>query len=203
MCEACDGIDRHPLPEHPVHEHIEAILRHIEGVAPHSPLRDGMLETPARYAKALDTWFGGYTGPQPEEILKTFEDGADGCDQLVLVGPIPFWSHCEHHVAPFFGDAWIGYIPNKRIVGLSKLARLLDCFARRLQVQERITNQVADALQDNLEPIGVGVMIRARHSCMESRGVQKMGSFTTTTAFRGALLDEASARAEFFSSAGG
>jgi GTP cyclohydrolase I len=116
---------------------------------------------------------------------------------MVVVRNIPFYSQCEHHLAPFFGTATISYIPQQKIIGLSKLSRMLDIFARRLQVQERLTNQVADALFDNLNPLGVGVLIRARHLCMESRGVCQQGHETVTSALRGAMKEDARARAEF------
>lgn len=162
------------------------------------PQRGGLRETPARVAKAWKHWCSGYE-VKPEDVLKCFEDGADGVDEMVTVRNVPFYSHCEHHLAPFFGTATIAYIPKGRIVGLSKLPRLLDIFARRLQVQERLTNQVADAMAKHLEPLGVGVCIRARHLCMESRGIQQQGHETVTTALRGALREDAKARAEFLS----
>lgn len=158
--------------------------------------RSGLAETPKRVAKAWEHWAGGYD-VDPKEILKTFEDGAEGYNQMVHVRNLPFYSHCEHHLAPFFGTATIAYIPNQRIVGLSKLGRLLDAFARRLQVQERMTRQIADALQDCLEPTGVGVVITARHLCMESRGIRVQGADTVTTALRGAIMDEPQTRNEF------
>jgi GTP cyclohydrolase I len=139
------------------------------------------------------------TVKNPADVLKVFEDGAEGVDQMVLETDIPIYSFCEHHMAPIFGVAHIAYIPNGKVVGLSKLVRVADIFARRLQVQERLTNQIADALNDHLEPIGVGVVIQARHGCMESRGVCKHGVVTTTSALRGAIKEEASTRAEFMS----
>jgi GTP cyclohydrolase I len=160
------------------------------------PKRGGLQETPGRFLRAWKEWTSGY-GQDPADILKVFEDGAQNYDAMVIVKGLPVFSHCEHHLAPFFGVAHIGYIPNGRIVGLSKIARLVDIFARRLQVQERMTNQIADALQDNLNPVGVGVILRCRHMCMESRGIQRQGSETITSAMRGALHDEVSARAEF------
>lgn len=160
------------------------------------PSRGGLSETPARVAKAWRHWTGGYN-ISIENLLKTFEDGAENCDQMVAVVDIPFYSHCEHHLAPFFGKATVAYIPNGHIVGLSKLSRVVDAFARRLQVQERLTNQIADALQTHLSPVGIGVRIRARHLCMESRGICQQGHHTVTTALRGAMLDQPSARAEF------
>lgn len=158
--------------------------------------RGGLLETPRRFLRAWEHWTSGY-GKEPAEILKVFEDGAEKCDEMVLVKDIPLYSQCEHHLAPFFGVAHIGYIPNGRIVGLSKLSRLVDMFARRLQVQERLTNQIADALEEHLAPIGVAVVIQCRHLCMESRGICQQGHSTVTSAMRGAMRDAPAARAEF------
>jgi GTP cyclohydrolase I len=173
----------------------DIVLRLLKYVG-EDPEREGLLETPARVLKAWRHWCSGY-GVDPASVLKTFEDGAEGVDEMVVVRDIPFYSHCEHHLAPIFGTATIAYIPDRRIVGLSKLSRLLDVFARRLQVQERLTNQVADALMEGLAPQGVGVLIRARHLCMESRGICKQGHETVTSAMRGALFSKPEARAEF------
>lgn len=159
------------------------------------PARGGLLETPKRFLKAWREYGSGY-GKNAADILKVFEDGAEKCDEMVLVKGIPIYSHCEHHLAPFFGVAHIAYIPNGRIVGLSKLSRLADMFAKRLQVQERLTNQIADALEEHLDPLGVGVVIECRHMCMESRGIQRQGASTVTSAMRGALRDQPAARAE-------
>lgn len=158
--------------------------------------REGLKETPLRFLKAWSEWCSGYD-KKPEEVLKCFEDGAENANELIVVRNIPIWSHCEHHLAPFFGTADIGYIPNGKIVGLSKFARLCDIFARRLQVQERLTNQIADAINDTLEPIGVGVIVNCRHLCMESRGVKTHNSETLTSALRGALIEQGKARNEF------
>lgn len=162
------------------------------------PKREGLLETPERVVKAWGTWFGGY-GQDPATVLKVFEDGAEKCDEAVIVRDIDVYSHCEHHLAPIFGKCTIAYIPNGKIVGLSKLNRLVDMFARRLQVQERLTTQIADALQQHLQPKGVFVQITARHLCVESRGV-KQNSTTTTTALHGVFRDEPAARAEVLAS---
>lgn len=162
------------------------------------PSREGLLETPRRVEKAWAYWCKGYK-ENPADVLKVFEDGGENCDQMVIVDNIPFYSHCEHHLAPFFGTAAIAYIPDGKIVGLSKLSRLLDVYARRLQVQERLTVQVADALDKYLQPKGVGVSLRARHMCMESRGICKQGSETVTSALRGVIKEDASSRAEFYS----
>lgn len=181
--------------KHRAAQAVEALLECIG----EDPSRPGLQETPARVAKAwIDEWASGYE-QDPATVLKTFEDGAEGANELVLVDNIEFYSHCEHHMAPFFGVAHVAYIPKDRIVGLSKLARVVDIFAKRLQVQERLTNQIADAIHETLDPIGVGVVMRAKHFCMCSRGVGKQGSQTTTSALRGALFDKPAARAEFMS----
>ena len=160
------------------------------------PDREGLQETPQRAIKAWRHWCDGY-GKDPKDIMKVFKDGGERYDQMVTVKDIPFYSHCEHHLAPFFGTVTISYIPNGKIIGLSKLSRLADMFARRLQVQERMTDQIADALNDNLEPKGVGVLIKARHLCMESRGIQQQGHHTITTSLRGEMRNDSSTRAEF------
>lgn len=180
-----------------VHMHAEDLVRGMLCLAGENIDREGLRETPARVVKAWQQWFGGY-GQNPADVLKTFEDGAEHADQMVLVKNIPFYSHCEHHLAPIIGRATVAYIPNKRIVGLSKLSRLVDVLARRLQVQERLTAQIATVLHDSLEPLGVGVLVRARHLCMESRGVCQQGHHTVTQALRGAFL-ERDVRAEFLS----
>lgn len=176
-----------------VRDAITAILVAVDD----DPDRQGLFETPRRVADAwLNTWASGY-GKDPKDVLKTFEDGATGFDEMVFQGGITFWSTCEHHLAPFFGVAHIGYIPNGKVVGLSKLVRVLDIYARRLQVQERVCVQVADCLFDHLNALGVGVVLQCRHSCMESRGVHRAGTVTTTSALRGCMKDHAGARAEF------
>lgn len=160
--------------------------------------REGTQETPARVAKAWEFWTRGY-GMRPADILaKSFGD-AEGYDEMVLVRDIPLYSKCEHHLADIFGTACVAYIPTGRVVGLSKISRLVDCFARRLQMQERITVQIADAMVEHLAPKGVGVIIRARHMCMESRGICQQGHHTVTIALRGAIKEQAAARAEFLS----
>jgi GTP cyclohydrolase IA len=156
--------------------------------------REGLVETPGRVVRAWAEWASGYN-VDPSSVLKTFHDGAT--NELVIVHNIPVVSKCEHHLADITGLAHVGYIPNGRIVGLSKLPRLVDVFARRLQVQERITGQIADALMEHLRPLGAGVLIRASHACMSGRGVKIHGSVTTTSAMRGVLFDKPEARAEF------
>lgn len=163
--------------------------------------REGLSETPARVAKAWKFWTQGYD-MNAADILKVFEDGADGYDEMVLVKDIPIYSKCEHHLADIFGTVSIAYIPDGRIVGLSKLSRLANMYARRLQVQERMTCQIADALHEHLKPKGVGVVMRARHMCMESRGLCQQGHHTVTSALRGVLKSDPTARAEFLQLAG-
>tara|TARA_R110000787_G_scaffold213115_2_gene322706 strand:+ start:5585 stop:6157 length:573 start_codon:yes stop_codon:yes gene_type:complete len=179
------------IEQHSSEQLIREVLTRIEPGA-----REGLDETPARVVKAWGTWFGGYD-TNPADILKVFEDGAEGVDEMVIEVDIPFYTHCEHHMAPFFGLASVAYIPDGKVLGLSKMNRLVDLFARRLQVQERLTNQIADSLDTMLHPKGVGVLIRARHMCVESRGVQHRGCSTTTSALRGCIKLESDARMEF------
>lgn len=171
------------------------IAQLLYGVIGEKP-REGLSETPARVVKAWKHWCGGYH-VDIAKLLKTFEDGAEDYDQMVCVANIPIYSKCEHHLADIIGTATIAYLPNKKVVGLSKLSRVADAFARRLQVQERMTTQIADALEEHLQPLGVGVVIKARHMCMESRGICQQGHHTVTTALRGAIKDEPQTRAEF------
>lgn len=177
-----------------VKEAVRTILGEVEGNP--ETLRDGLLETPERVAKAWEFWTRGYN-QNAEDILKVFEDGASGYDEMVVVRDIPIYSLCEHHLAPIFGTASIAYIPDGRIVGLSKLSRLADMHARRLQVQERLTHDIAEDLWTVLKPKGVGVVLRCRHMCMESRGVCQQGHHTVTSSLRGAIKDQPDTRAEF------
>lgn len=160
------------------------------------PNRNGLLETPARVMRAWRFWTSGYQ-QNAENIVKLFEEEEE-FDELIFQAGIPVYSHCAHHMTPFFGTACIGYVPSGRtIIGLSKLSRILDVFARRLTVQERLCNQVADCLMSSLKPKGVGVVIHARHLCMESRGVQRQGTITTVSALRGCIREEVKCRSEF------
>ncbi len=174
----------------------DIFVRFLEYIG-EDPTREGLRETPKRMMKAWDFWTSGYN-QKPEDVFKEFSDGGEGYDQMILVSPIPFYSHCEHHMAAIFGDIHIGYIPNGKIAGLSKFARLVDIFARRLQVQERLTVQIADAIEKHLNPQGVAVMVDGRHFCMESRGIQKASIKTKTSAMRGVFLKKLAARNEFF-----
>lgn len=159
-----------------------------------NPEREGLLKTPERVAQAMQYLTHGYD-LNPAEILKSamFKEEYS---QMVLVKDIEVYSMCEHHLLPFFGKAHVAYIPNGHIVGLSKIPRIVDAFARRLQVQERLTNEIRDCIQDTLKPLGVGVVIEAQHLCMQMRGIQKQNSVTTTSAFTGEFLNETT-RSEF------
>ena len=174
----------------------------LENVPKDQPLRQGLEETPARMAKAWEHFTSGYS-VDIAKLLKTFEDGAENYDEMVMVKDIPIYSRCEHHLESIFGTATIAYIPNGRVVGLSKLSRVADAFGRRLQVQERLTTQIANAIDEHLQPKGVGVIIKARHLCMESRGVCQQGHHTITSALRGVIKSDPTARAEFLQLAGG
>jgi GTP cyclohydrolase IA len=162
------------------------------------PTREGLSDTPRRFVEALEFWTSGYN-VKPEEVLKDFVDGSESYDEIVLVADIPVHSLCEHHLATFYGKVHIAYLPHKRILGLSKFARLVEVFSRRLQVQERLTTQIADALDRYLEPRGTAVIACCRHMCMESRGVRAIGTVTTTSAMRGVFRKDAALRAELLS----
>jgi GTP cyclohydrolase IA len=160
-----------------------------------NPKREGLLKTPERVAKSMEFLTNGYN-QDPAKILKTAMFAED-YSQMVLVKDIELYSLCEHHMLPFFGKAHIAYIPNGHIVGLSKIPRIVDVFARRLQVQERLTDEIKDCLQETLNPKGVAVVIEAQHLCMQMRGVQKQHSSTTTSAFSGIFMSDEKTRAEF------
>jgi GTP cyclohydrolase I len=174
-------------------ENVRGILRYLG----EDPGREGLVDTPARYVRALNEHFGGYAMDPGEYLAKTFEE-VEGYDELVLVSDIEVMSHCEHHMVPFVGKAHVAYIPNGRVVGLSKIARVVDVFAKRLQVQEKLTKQIADALELHLKPQGVAVMMQCQHFCMCYRGVKKPGSWTTTSKLYGAFLNNAASRMELF-----
>ncbi len=179
-------------------EKISSVAHHykdILGKLGEDPTREGLLKTPERVAKALQYLTHGYD-IRPEEILRSAMFKED-YSQMVVVKDIEVFSMCEHHMLPFFGKAHIAYIPNGHIVGLSKIPRVVDAFARRLQVQERLTDEIRDCLQDTLQPAGVAVVIECKHLCMAMRGVQKQNSVTTTSAFTGEFLKNDKTRAEF------
>jgi GTP cyclohydrolase IA len=171
--------------------HVRELLRLLGD----DPEREGLLETPARFVRAMEEQFAGYGQNAAEHLDRTFDE-VQGYDELVLVSDIEVYSHCEHHMVPFVGKAHVGYIPNGRVVGLSKLARVVDVFAKRLQVQEKLTVQIARAIEESLAPHGVAVVLQCQHFCMCYRGVRKPGSWTTTSRLRGIFLNDSAARIE-------
>lgn len=185
-------------PERPSREEAEAAVRTLLAFAGEDPAREGLRETPARVAKAYRDLFAGYDG-DPAAILSTVFEDVAGYDDMILVRDIPFFSHCEHHMVPFFGHAHIAYYPRGGVVGLSKLARLVDLYARRLQTQETMTAQIAAAMEAHLAPRGVAVLVEAEHMCMTMRGVQKPGASTVTTRFTGAFEGDRDEQGRFLS----
>jgi len=172
----------------------EDIVRQMLVRIGEQPDRQGLQRTPLRVAKAMDFLTSGY-GMTVQDVVKNavFDEQ---CEEMVIVKDIEFYSMCEHHILPFFGKAHVAYLPNNKVIGLSKVARIVDVFARRLQVQERLTNQIADAMMEILNPHGVAVIIEASHFCMMMRGVQKQNSSTVTSAMRGSFRENARSRAE-------
>jgi len=160
------------------------------------PAREGLLDTPKRVVEAYSDWFGGYNVDPADYLRRTFEE-VNGYDEMVVLRDIEFESHCEHHMAPIIGRAHIGYLPTHRVVGISKLARVVDGFARRFQVQEKLTAQIAQCINETLQPAGVGVVIDASHECMTTRGVHKRGVSMITSQMLGAFREDARTRAEF------
>jgi len=190
--------DERPGLVRPSREEAEAAVRTLIAFAGDDPAREGLVDTPRRVVSAYEELYGGYRD-SPDDILdRTFSE-TGGYKDMVLVRDIPFHSHCEHHMMPFFGKAHIGYLPVERVVGLSKLARLIDVFALRLQTQEHLSAQIAAAMEKVLKPRGIAVMLEAEHTCMSMRGVAKAGSSTITTQFSGVFRDDAQAQARFIS----
>jgi GTP cyclohydrolase I len=182
----------------PSREEAEAAVRTLIRWAGDDPTREGLIDTPKRVVKAYRELFEGYDQDSSEVLDKVFEEVA-GYDDMVLVREIPFASHCEHHMVPFVGHAHIAYYPSDGVVGLSKLARLVDVYARRLQTQETMTAEIVEAMVDSLNPRGVAVMIEAEHMCMSMRGVRKQGSTTITTRFTGIFKDDPAEQVRFMS----
>ena len=187
---------RSATAERPSQAEAEAAVRTLLLWAGDDPTREGLLDTPKRVAKAYGELFSGYRQDPAAELGRTFEEVA-GYDDLVLVRDIPFFSHCEHHMVPIIGRAHVGYLPDGRVLGLSKIARVVDIFAHRLQTQEAMTSQVAHAIQSALEPRGVAVLIEAEHMCMAMRGIRKQGSTTLTSTFTGIFQDDAGEQLRF------
>ena len=160
------------------------------------PAREGLLDTPKRVVKAYEDWFSGYALDPDEYLARTFEE-VEGYDELIVLRDIQFESHCEHHMAPIIGRAHVGYLPDGKVVGISKLARVVEAYARRFQVQEKMTAQIAGCIQRALGPMGVGVVVEAAHECMTTRGVHKRGVSMVTSTMLGTFREDARTRAEF------
>jgi GTP cyclohydrolase I len=194
------------MAERPSRQQAEEAVRTLILWAGDDPSREGLRDTPARVARAYEEFFAGY-GQDPAEILKRTFSEVEGYDEMIVMSDIRFESHCEHHMVPIIGKAHVGYLPDKRVVGISKLARLVEVYARRLQVQEKMTVQIADTLQEILQPRGVAVVIEAAHQCMTTRGVHKPGVGLITSRMVGAFREDPSTRREFLAvigrSAGG
>lgn len=180
---------KHPLTQ----EHILNNIREILAYIGDDPSREGLQETPLRILKSWDKLYGGYK-MKPQDVLKTFTEGS--CQEMVVLRDIEFYSTCEHHLQPFFGTISIGYLPNGRVLGISKLARLVEVFARRLQIQEKLVAQIADSLMETLQPLGVMVVCKAKHMCISSRGIEKHNAVMVTSAIRGAF-NNMEVRSEF------
>ncbi|WP_297110295.1 GTP cyclohydrolase I FolE [uncultured Devosia sp.] len=187
--------------ERPSREEAEAAVRTLIAWAGDDPNREGLLDTPARVTKAYGELFAGYEQDAGEVLSKTFKE-VGGYDDLVLVKGIPFYAHCEHHMVPFFGQAHIAYLPHDGVVGLSKLARLVEVFARRLQTQETMTAQIIDAINENLGPRGAAVMLEAEHMCMTMRGVRAHDVKTVTHRFTGVFAEDRVEQDRFFAMVG-
>lgn len=181
----------------PTREQAEEAVRVLLRWAGDDPSREGLLDTPKRVAKAYHELFAGYRENATEHLERVFEE-VEGYDDMVLVRDISFASHCEHHMVPFIGKAHIAYYPSEGVVGLSKLARVVDTYARRLQTQETMTAQITESIDSVLKPRGIAVMIEAEHMCMSIRGIQKQGASTVTTQFTGIFRDDPSEQARFY-----
>lgn len=185
----------------PSREEAEEAVRTLIRWAGDDPRREGLIETPARVVRAYEEWFAGYEEDPVELLQKTFEE-VGGYDEIVLLRDVRFISHCEHHIAPIIGRAHVGYLPRNRVVGLSKLARLVNAYARRMQLQERMTVEIANALDRVLQPHGVGVVIEGIHHCMSTRGVQQHDSVMVTSRMLGVFRERAETRQEFLAAIG-
>ena len=179
----------------------KAAVRTILRYSGEDPDREGLLETPARVVKAYDEYFSGYTQDPYQILKKTFEE-TDGYDEMVVLKGVQFSSHCEHHMAPIVGRVHIGYLPDRRVVGISKLARIVEVYARRLQIQEKMTAQIADTLNGVIQPRGVGVVVEAVHHCMTTRGIHKSGVLMVTSRMLGSFRADPKTRREFLNMIG-
>lgn len=183
-------------PEKPTKDQAEAAVRTLLAWAGEDPTREGLLDTPRRVVEAYGDWYSGYTEDPREFLERTFKEVA-GYDEMIVLRDIEFESHCEHHMAPIIGRAHVGYLPDGKVVGISKLARVVETYARRFQVQEKMTAQIAKCIQDVLQPLGVGVVVEGAHECMTTRGIHKRGVSMVTSKMLGSFRDDARTRAEF------
>jgi|TARA_B110000263_G_scaffold223284_1_gene212907 GTP cyclohydrolase I len=189
------------VTDRPTQAEAEEAVRTLLRWAGDNPSREGLLDTPKRVTKAYGEWFAGYEVDPQEILARTFEE-VEGYDEMVVLRNVRFESHCEHHLAPIIGKAHIAYLPDRRVVGISKLARLVDAYGKRLQIQEKMTAQIANTLNDVLQPKGVGVVIEASHGCMTTRGIHKSGLTMVTSQMIGAFREQSSTRREFLAAIG-
>jgi GTP cyclohydrolase I len=182
--------------DRPTQKEAEAAVRTLLQWAGDDPAREGLIDTPSRVARAYREWFSGYDQDPVAYLQRTFEE-VEGYDEMILLRDIRFESHCEHHLAPIIGRAHVGYLPTNKVVGISKLARVVETYARRLQVQEKMTAQIANCIQDVLEPLGAAVVVEAQHQCMTTRGVHKPGVTMVTSTMLGAFRKDPMTRREF------
>jgi len=185
----------------PTREEAEKAVHTLLRWAGDDPAREGLRDTPARVARAFEDWFSGYTQDPEDYLTRTFEE-IEGYDDMVILKDIRFESHCEHHLAPIIGRAHVGYLPTNRVVGISKLARVVEAYARRLQVQEKMNSQIAHTIEKILKPKGVAVVIEAGHQCMTTRGVHKTGVTMVTSTMLGAFRENSDTRREFLAAIG-
>jgi len=188
--------ENRPTSARPTQEQAEQAIETLLRYAGDDPEREGLADTPRRVALAYKDWFSGYGEDPVSYLQRTFEE-VEGYDELIVLRDITFESHCEHHMAPIIGVAHVGYLPDRKVVGISKLARVVETFARRLQVQEKLTAQVANCIENVLKPMGVGVVIDASHQCMTTRGIHKPGVSMVTSQMLGIFRKDARTRAEF------
>lgn len=197
-----DPTTQSPEPSgHPDRTEAENAVRTLIRWAGDDPTREGLLDTPARVVRAYEEFFAGYREDPVQTLSRTFSE-VDGYDEMIVMTDIRFESHCEHHMVSIIGKAHVAYLPDRRVVGISKLARLVDIYAKRLQIQERMTVQIADALNDVLQPKGVAVVIEASHQCMSTRGVHKVGAAMVTSRMLGVFRSDSSTRREFLAMIG-
>ncbi|CAH2784977.1 MAG: GTP cyclohydrolase I (EC type 1 [uncultured Caballeronia sp.] len=193
--------DIHDQADRPSCEEAEAAVRVLIRWAGDNPAREGLIDTPSRVLRSYEEFFAGYAQNPRDILARTFSE-VQGYDEMIVLKDIRFESYCEHHMVPIIGRAHVAYLPRERVVGISKLARLVDAFAKRLQIQEKMTAQIADTLEEVLQPLGVGVILEATHQCMSTRGVHKAGASMVTSRMLGTFRDDPSTRREFLSIVG-